>query len=147
MRLRFWFLLPARVWLGLLLAAPLSIICAYSVLTRGAYGGVIQPWTLENYARFFDPLYGAILLRSLLMAAAATALCLLLGFPLALFISRAQKWRGLYLFLVILPFWTSFLVRTYAWMFLLRDSGLLNNNLHSLGVLREHLTLLYNNEP
>src|SRR6267378_784529 len=135
MRLRFWFLLPARIWLGLLLAAPLAIVCVYSALTRGAYGGVTLPWTVENYARFFDPLYGAILLRSLLMAAAATVLCLLLGFPLALFISRAEKGRGLWLFLVILPFWTSFLVRTYAWMFLLRDTGLLNTLLQSLGVI------------
>ena len=145
MKLRFWFLLPARIWLALLLAVPLAIICVYSAMTRGAYGGVTQPWTLENYARFFDPLYGAILLRSLVMAAAATALCLLLGFPLALFISRAQKWRRLYLFLVILPFWTSFLVRTYAWMFLLRDTGLLNTLLQSMGVIREPLPLLYNN--
>ena len=145
MKLRFWFLLPARIWLALLLAAPLAIICVYSALTRGAYGGVSLPPTAENYARFFDPLYAAILWRSLLMAAAATALCLLLGFPLALFISRAQRRRGLYLFLVILPFWTSFLVRTYAWLFLLRDTGLLNTILQSLGLIREPLPLLYNN--
>ena len=144
MRLRFWFLLPARLWLGLFMAAPLVIICIYSALTRGAYGGVVLPWTAENYTRFFDPLYGAILLRSLLIAGAATALCLLLGFPLALFIARAQKRRGLYLFLVILPFWTSFLVRTYAWLFLLRDTGLINTMLLSLGVIKEPAQLLYN---
>jgi spermidine/putrescine transport system permease protein len=143
--LRFWFLLPTRLWLALLLAAPLGVICAYSVLTRGAYGGVGLPWTAENYARFFDPLYAAILVRSLLMAAVATALCLLLGFPLALFISRARNRRGLYLFLVILPFWTSFLVRIYAWLFLLRDTGLVNTALLGLGVIREPLSLLYNN--
>jgi spermidine/putrescine transport system permease protein len=143
--LRFWFLLPTRLWLALLLAAPLGVICAYSVLTRGAYGGVGLPWTAENYARFFDPLYAAILWRSLLMAAVATALCLLLGFPLALFISRARNHRGLYLFLVILPFWTSFLVRIYAWLFLLRDTGLVNTALLGLGVIREPLSLLYNN--
>src|SRR5204862_2250270 len=73
MKLRFWFLLPARIWLALLLAAPLAIICVDSALTRGAYGGVSLPATAENYARFFDPLYAAILWRSLLMAAAATA--------------------------------------------------------------------------
>jgi len=144
-RLRFWFLLPTRLWLALLLAAPLAVVCAYSALTRGAYGGVSLPWTAESYARIFDPLYAAILLRSLLMAAAATALCLLLGFPLALFISRARNRRGLYLFLVILPFWTSFLVRTYAWLFLLRDTGLVNTALLGLGVIREPLPLLYNN--
>src|SRR6266852_4885984 len=145
MKLRFWFLLPARVLQALLLAVPLAIVGVYSAMTRGSYGGVTLPWTAENYARFFDPLYGAILLRSLLMAAAATALCLLLGFPLALFISRARRWRGLYLFLVILPFWTSFLVRIYAWLFLLRDTGLLNTILQSLGLIREPLPLLYNN--
>src|SRR5438445_90823 len=68
MKLRFWFLLPTRIVLALLLAVPLAIVCVYSGLMRGAYGGVTQPWTLENYTRFFDPLYGAILLRSLLMA-------------------------------------------------------------------------------
>ena len=145
MRLRFWFLLPTRIWLTLLLAAPLAIVCAYSGLTRGAYGGVSLPWTLENYARLFDPLYASILIQSLLMAAAATALCLLLGFPLALFLSCAKERRGLYLFLVILPFWTSFLVRTYAWLFLLRDTGLVNTALESLGLIHAPLPLLYNN--
>jgi spermidine/putrescine transport system permease protein len=143
--LRFWFLLPTRLWLALLLAGPLGVICAYSALTRGAYGGVVLPWTAENYARFFDPLYAAILARSLLLAAVATALCLLLGFPLALFISRAGNRRGLYLFLVILPFWTSFLVRIYAWLFLLRDTGLVNTVLLGLGLIHEPLPLLYNN--
>jgi spermidine/putrescine transport system permease protein len=143
--LRFWFLLPTRLWLALLLAAPLGVICAYSALTRGAYGGVGLPWTAESYTRLVDPLYAAILWRSLLMAAVATALCLLLGFPLALFISRSRNRRGLYLFLVILPFWTSFLVRLYAWLFLLRDTGLVNTALLGLGVIREPLSLLYNN--
>jgi len=144
MKLRFWFLLPARLWLALLLAAPLVIIAAYSALTRGAYGGVMPPWTWENYTRFFDSLYGVILLRSLAVAAAATALCLLLGFPLALFLAREKKHRDLYLFLVILPFWTSFLVRTYAWMFLLRDTGLINTALLGLKLIRQPLPLLYN---
>ena len=144
MRLRFWFLAPARVWMALLLAAPMVIVCVYSALTRGAYGGVTRPWTAESYTRVFDPLYAAILLKSLLIAAEATGLCLLLGFPLALFIARAEKHRGLYLFLVILPFWTSFLVRTYAWLFLLRDTGLLNTVMLSLGVIREPAPLLYN---
>src|SRR2546423_6499704 len=143
MKLRFWFLLPTRVVLALLLAVPLAIVCVYSGLTRGAYGGVTQPWTLENYARFFDPLYGAILLRSLLMAGAATALCLLLGFPLALFISRAQKWRGLFFFLVVLPLLDSFLVGTYPWMFLLCDPGLLHTLLESPGVVQGTPPLLF----
>ena len=138
-------LFPARLWLALLFATPLAIVCAYSFLTRGAYGGITPPWTLENYRRLFDPLYAAILLRSILMAAAATAICLVLAFPLAWFIARARRHRALYLHLVVLPFWTSFLVRTYAWVFLLRDTGLVNTALDALGLIDKPLPLLYNN--
>jgi spermidine/putrescine transport system permease protein len=127
------------------LAVPLAIICVYSVLTRGAYGGVEWPWTLENYSRLLDPLYGAIFARSFDIAAVATALCLVLGFPLALFIARSGSRKNLYLSLVILPFWTSFLIRTYAWMFLLRDTGLINTLLRGAGLIREPLPMLYNN--
>lgn len=144
MRLRAWFLLPTWVWMALLFCAPFAIVLAYSVLTRGVYGGTVAPWTLENYQRLFDPLYLTILVRSFAMALAATALCLMLAFPAALFIVRAERHRNLYLQLVMLPFWTSFLVRTYAWMFLLRDTGLINTALQGLGIIRDPLPLLYN---
>ncbi len=144
MKLRNFALAPAWAILGLLFGAPLAIVVAYSFLTRGAYGGVGEPSTFESYLRLFDPLYGIILLRSVAIAAAATALCLLLAFPLALFISRAGSRKGLYVQLVMIPFWTSFLVRTYAWMFLLRDTGLFNTVLQRLGVIRSPLPLLYN---
>lgn len=138
------FLLPARIWIALFFAAPLAIICAYSFLTRGDYGGVEPPWTSEAYARLADPLYLAIFWRSLWIASAATLLCILLGFPLALFISRAGRFRNLFLQLVLLPFWTSFLVRTYAWLFILRDTGLVNTALQSLHLIAGPLPLLYN---
>ena len=128
-RLRIWFLSPAAFITATLFALPMAIICAYSLMTRGAYGGVIRPWTLENFSRIFDRLYGAILLRSFSLAGIATLLCLLLGFPLALYIARAKRHRNLLLNLVMLPFWTSLLIRTYAWMFLLRDTGLINTAL------------------
>lgn len=144
MTLRRLFLGPAWIVTGLFFLAPLAIIVAYSLLSRGAYGGVTGPWTLENYARVLDPLYGWIFLRSLVMAALVTALCVALGFPLALFIARSARHRNLWLQLVILPFWTSFLVRTYAWIFLLRDTGLVNTVLQSLGLLHDPLPLLYN---
>jgi spermidine/putrescine transport system permease protein len=139
-----WFLAPAAVLQLVLFATPLAIVLGFSLLTRGPYGGAGEPWTLENYARLFDPLYGRILWRSAVMAAAATLLCLLLGFPLALGISRSGRRKGLLLQLVILPFWTSFLIRTYAWIFLLRDSGLVNTALLALGWIAEPLPLLYN---
>lgn len=144
-RLRTIFLAPSAVFTVVLFLIPMTIIVAYSFLTRGVYGGVTSDWTLENYQRLFDPLYGVILWRSLVMSVTATLLCLLIAFPLALFIARAEKkWKNIYLYLVILPFWTSFLVRTYAWMFLLRDTGLINSLLMSMGLIAEPLPLLYN---
>ena len=143
-RLRAWFLAPTWTVVITLFLAPLAIILAYSFLTRGIYGGITSPWTLESYQRLIDPIYLEILWRSFWIAGASTALCLLLGFPLALFISRAGRLKNFYLGLVMLPFWTSFLVRTYAWMFLLRDTGLLNTLLQKLGLIHSPLPLLYN---
>lgn len=143
-RLRTWFLTPARAFNFVFFLVPLAIILAYSLMSRGIYGGVEMPWTLESYTRLFDPLYAGIFLRSFLISLISTSLCLLLGYPLALFIARSGARRNLYLNLVMLPFWTSFLVRTYAWMFLLRDTGLINTALLALGLIREPLPLLYN---
>jgi spermidine/putrescine transport system permease protein len=144
MKLRSWFVLPTWLWMAGLFAAPFAIVLAYSFLTRGVYGGVERPWTLENYQRLFDPLYLTILARSFGMALVATVLCLILAFPAALFISRSSKRKNLYLQLVMLPFWTSFLVRTYAWLFLLRDTGLVNTVLQKAGIIHGPLQLLYN---
>jgi spermidine/putrescine transport system permease protein len=144
MKLRAYFLLPSRIWMALLFAAPFAIVLAYSLLTRGDIGGIELPWSFESYQRLFDPLYLVILWRSFVMAAVATALCLLFAFPAALFISRATTHRNLYLQLVMLPFWSSFLVRTYAWLFLLRDTGLINMLLQALGIIHAPLPLLYN---
>ncbi len=144
-RLRRIFVTPAALLMLLTIAVPLAIVCVYSVLSRGAYGGVEPPWTLENYSRLVDPLYVVIFVRSLAIAAAATVFCILLGFPLALFIAQSGARKNLYLSLVILPSWTSFLIRLYAWMFLLRDTGLINTVLQSLGLIRQPLPMLYNN--
>lgn len=144
MNTRWLFLLPARVLAALLIAAPVAVILVYSFLTRGDYGGVERPWTLENYGRLVDPLYLGILWRSLWLSAAATVICALLGFPLALYIARAGRRKNLLLQLVLLPFWTSFLVRNYAWLFILRDTGLVNSALQGAGLIDSPLPLLYN---
>ena len=144
MKLRSWFLFPAWLWMALLFVAPFAIIMAYSFLTRGVYGGVEHPWTADSYQRLIDPLYLRVFLRSFVMALAATCLCLLFAFPAALFIARASRHKNFYLQLVMLPFWTSFLVRTYAWMFLLRDTGLINTALLKIGLVHSPLPLLYN---
>lgn len=142
-RFRFWLLAPAAAVMVVLFLAPMAVIVIYSLLSRGAYGGITTPVQLGNYARLLDPLYLAIFARSVGYALAATAIALVAGFPLALFIARSGKRRNLYLALVIVPFWTSFLVRTYAWMFLLRDTGLVNSLLVAVGLIQEPLPMLY----
>jgi len=144
MKLRTIFLAPGAVIMLSLFFLPLLVVLAYSFLSRGPYGGVLLPWSAESYTRIFDSLYLAILWRSVWIAAVATGICLALAFPLALYIARAGERKTLLLNLVMLPFWTSFLIRTYAWMFLLRDTGLINTALQSLHVIREPLPLLFN---
>ena len=141
---RAWTLLgPGVVWLALFFLVPLLIMATYSLMLRGTYGGVRPGFTLEHYRRFFDPVYLDILRRTLVWSLAATAICLLLGYPVAYVVARARRWRAVLLFLVVLPFWTSFLVRTFAMIFLLRDTGLVNTVLLRLGLIDTPLTLLY----
>ena len=95
MNLRRWFLFPSWLWMAALFATPLAIVLAYSFLTRGVYGGIEQPWTVESYQRLFDPLYLSIYLRSIVMAIASTGFCLVLGFPAALFIASSPQQESL----------------------------------------------------
>jgi spermidine/putrescine transport system permease protein len=143
-RLRTLFLAPAWTVNALLFLIPMGIVLMYSFMSRGAYGGQQPPFSIDNFVRLADPLYLRILLRSFWIAGISTAISLLLGFPLAMFIANSTSYRSLWLNLVMLPFWTSFLVRTYAWMFLLRDTGLINSILQWLGIISEPLPLLYN---
>ena len=143
-RLPGWLLaLPAGAWLLVFFAVPILILGAYSLMPRGIYGGVESGFTLEHYRRFFDPLYLTILGRTALAALVCTLICLLLGYPVAYAIARAGRWKNLLLFLVVLPFWTSVLVRTFAMIFLLRDTGFINSLLMSAGIIEKPLTLLY----
>lgn len=138
-----WLVLPGAVWLGLFFVVPLAVVALYSVLHRGVYGGVEPGLTLTAYRRFLDPLYLGILVRTIVLAAASTVLALVLGFPVAWAMARAGRARHLLLFLVVVPLWTSQLVRTYAIMFLLRDSGPLNAVLLTLGIAQQPLHLLF----
>ena len=139
-----WALLgPGAFWLVVFFLLPILIMLVYSLMPRGIYGGVERGFTLEHYARFFDPLYLEVLQRTFLWSLACTIICLLLGYPVAYVIARSDRWRNLLLFLVVLPFWTSFLVRTFAMIFLMRDTGLINNWLLKLGLVDHSLTILY----
>lgn len=134
---------PGGLWLLAFFLIPLLFMLAYSFMPRGVYGGVERGFTTEHYIRFFDPLYLAVLQRTFLWSLACTGLCLLLGYPLAYVIVQSRRWRNVLLFLVVLPFWTSFLVRTFALIFLMRDTGLINTWLIALGLIQQPLTILY----
>ena len=140
----FGILLPCIFWVGVFFLLPLVLMAVYSFLERGLYGGVQWVFTWENYARFLDPLYLKVLLRSFRIAFLTTAILLLVGYPMAYRIATARRrWRGILIFLVILPFWTSDLIRAYAWMLILRDTGLINNLLSYLHIVDGPITMLY----
>ena len=136
-------LAPGLIWLVVFFLAPIGLMLAYSAMKRGLYGGVEPGFTLEHYRRFFDPLYLDILFRTVMWSLVCTVLCLVIGYPVAFLIARAGRWRQWLLFLVVLPFWTSFLVRMFAMIFLLRDTGFINGVLLRLGLITEPLELLY----
>ncbi|MDX1991346.1 MAG: ABC transporter permease [bacterium] len=136
--------LPAVLWLLLFFILPLIIVLIISFMSRGPRGSVVFPLTLENYADVFGGVYFPVILRSIWIAGVTTVICLLVGYPLAFFISTRQNKRvqQLALFLVILPFWTNFLVRTYAWRVLLGEEGTINSILLNLGLIGEPLQML-----
>ena len=137
-------LLPATIWLLIFFIIPLITVLVYSFLERGTYGGVTWEFTLKNYQRLANDLYLNIFWRSLGLASLTTLICLIIGYPLAFFIATSStRWRNLLLFLVIIPFWTNFLVRTYAWMIILRSEGMINTMLQSLNLIQEPLNLLF----
>ena len=137
-------LLPGLALLVLLFYLPQLLMLVVSLGRRTAYGGVERSLSIANYLRALEPLYLAILWRSLVLAAVTTALCLLVAYPVAWWIARRApaRWRNALLALVILPFWTSFLVRMYAWIVLLRSEGVVNLVLGAAGLPRADL--LYN---
>jgi len=137
-------LLPALAVLVGLFVVPQAFMLVASLWQRSTYGGLEREWTLLNYLRAVEPLYLWILVRSIALAVATTLLCLLAGWPVAWWLGVVvpRRWKNALLVLVILPFWTSFLVRMYAWIFILREEGLLNLMLGGLGL--PPLPLLYN---
>lgn len=135
---------PAAFWLGIFFLAPLVLILAYSFGTSGVYGGLTLGFNPGNYLKVFDPLYMEITLRTLVIATLNTLLCLALGYPLAYFIAlRGGRWRNALLILVMVPFWTSLLIRAYAWVVILSGNGLANKALQFLGITDGPISLIF----
>ena len=141
-----WSLLAAAVlWLALFFLGPLLVILIYSFAQRGTYGGVVFAFGGWNYLQAINPLYLAVYGRSLWIALLTTAVCLLVGYPVAYYLALKAnpRWKQTLLVLAVLPFWTSFLVRTYAWIVILRAEGVINTWLMSWGLVQAPLRLLY----
>ncbi len=147
-------LAPVTLFLGVFFLLPLCIIAVFSLLSPGLYGGVEWSFYHWNYGRIFgwadgimeiyEPIYLQILLRSLSFAALTVLLTLILCYPVAFWVSRlSERWRLVFMFLITLPFFSSLIVRLYAWLLILKPSGLLNTALMALGVISEPLEILY----
>jgi spermidine/putrescine transport system permease protein len=133
------------VWLIGFVLLPLAYLLAVSFAQRSPYGTIEWSLGLGNYIRAFQPLYLQIYWRSLWMAFFTAALCVLLGYPVAYALAMRvpRQWKSPLLVLIVIPFWTSFLVRTYAWMVLLRTEGVINTVLTGLHLIHQPLRLLY----
>ena len=135
---------PGLLYVTLFMSLPLLLILVYSFFTRGRFGGIVWDFTLDNYGRAFEPVYLKVFGTSIVIAGITTLLALLLGYPTAYAITRlSPRWRTIALVLVVLPFWTNFLIRTYAWIILLNSEGPLNSALLDLGIIGAPLGLLY----
>ncbi|HEK9100244.1 ABC transporter permease [Bacillus pfraonensis] len=137
--------LPTVTWLLIFFLFPLLFVLAFAFLQRGAYGTVEMQFTLDNISRVFDSLYMNTLWETVKIAVITTVLCLLIGYPFAYTITIVdRKYRSILLLLATIPFWINFLVRSYAWIVILRSQGLVNTLLLKLGIINEPLNLLYN---
>ena len=124
------FTLPGAFWIIVFFTLPLLIVWVYSFAARGPQGQIILEFSFDNYLRALEPIHLKILLKSLWIAAISTVICLAIGFPMAMGIAFAPaKWKNVLLVLVALPFFTNQLVRTYAWISILRTNGYLNQTL------------------
>lgn len=132
------------VWLSVFVLIPNIMIIVTSFLTRDDVDLISLTFTLDNYARLFDPLYLKVLTHSVYMASIATLVCLLIGYPFAYIITKLPKHvRPLLLFLIVVPFWTNSLIRTYGIKILLAKKGLLNALLLNLHIIDKPLRLMY----
>ncbi len=148
-------LVPALLVVFMLMIVPAMIALKYSFMTPGAYGGVKMPWSTDSYVKFlfwegfdgsyeFDPTYLTIFIRSILLAIGTVIITFIIGLPTAWYIAtRPEHQRNKLVLLVTIPFWTSLLIRTYCWVLILRDQGLINLTLQKIGLTESAITFLY----
>ncbi len=131
-------------WLVLFVLFPNLMVVAVSFMSPDSLQMFRPDFSLDNYAKLIDPLYGKVLLHSIYMAGITTLLCLLIGYPAAWFINSCSKpVQGLLLFLIVVPFWTNSLIRTYAMKVILGNRGIINRSLMELGIIDSPIRMMY----
>ncbi|ENO1824858.1 spermidine/putrescine ABC transporter permease PotB [Vibrio parahaemolyticus] len=131
-------------WLTLFVLVPNLMIIGTSFLTRDEANLIELTFTFDNYLRLLDPLYAKVLMHSFYMAIIATLLCLIIGYPFAYIVAKMpEKWRPFMLFLVIVPFWTNSLIRTYGLKIVLGTQGILNKSLMAMDIIDKPSRLMY----
>ena len=135
--------LPQGLWLTVFFAAPLGIIVAYSFLAKGLYGGVVPQFSLAAWHTLGSPILLSVALRTLIVSIVATAITILIALPAGYSIARSRN-QPMRLFLIIVPFWTNFLVRVYTWISILGAEGFLNDLLRAIGIINSPVQFLYN---
>ena len=135
--------LPIGVWFSIFFLAPIIIILVFSFLRRGMYGGVEWEFSLAAYQSLATPGVLRIALRTLVISLIATAITILIALPCGYYMARS-KYQTTLLLLIIIPFWTNFLVRVFAWMNILGSSGFVNEFLLHFNIINEHLSLMFN---
>ena len=131
-------------WLTLFVLVPNIMIIGTSFLTRDEANLIELTFTFDNYLRLLDPLYAKVLMHSFYMAIIATLLCLVIGYPFAYIVAKMpEKWRPFMLFLVIVPFWTNSLIRTYGLKIVLGTQGILNKSLMAMEIIDKPMRLMY----
>lgn len=138
--------IPITFYSLLLIFLPIVYILFLSFCENDAYGGIIYNFTLKNYLMIFDPTYIRIMFKSFLIGIISTFLCICISYPFALILrTRSEKVKNLMTKLIMVPFLTNSLIRTYGWIVLLRRSGVINSGLLLLGLIKSPLSLMYNN--
>ncbi|MDR1147473.1 MAG: ABC transporter permease [Spirochaetaceae bacterium] len=135
--------IPMTVWATVFFLAPLLVIILYSFLKKGLYGGVTQEFSFDAYIALKNPNIVIISVKTLCISLIATVITILIAMPCGYFMVRS-KHQTLLLVLIIIPFWTNFLIRVYAWMNILGNQGFLNEFLIKIGLIKEHIHFLYN---
>ncbi|MDR0997510.1 MAG: ABC transporter permease [Treponema sp.] len=134
---------PMTVWFSIFFLAPIIIIVVYSFLKKGLHGGVEWEFSLEAYRSLFNPSYIIITVRTLVTSLAATLITILIALPCGYYMAKSRNQTFL-LLLIIIPFWTNFLIRVFAWMNILGNNGFLNEFLIRVGLVDDYIHFLYN---